>query len=179
MKGKLATFLCKAIRHLQWKAIDVDEDITLVDAETQVDLGAKLQGRKNDDNDAIKDMAKRFPDEEVEQAAAKEKQEKDDLEKAKVLQQQYVDKQENINWNVVVEQILPPEWSKFVTDVKLVKDFHTTNFDQLYAYLEQHKLHAKEVRLLRECNQDPLAFVANQQMTPPHFNTYQSSYNNP
>ncbi|GKA23205.1 hypothetical protein Tco_0709167 [Tanacetum coccineum] len=31
---------------------------------------------------------------------------------------------------------LPPEWSKFVTDVKLVKDFHTTNFDQLHAYLE-------------------------------------------
>ncbi|GKA50507.1 hypothetical protein Tco_0743580 [Tanacetum coccineum] len=39
---------------------------------------------------------------------------------------------------------LPPEWSKFVTDVKLVKDFHTTNFDQLHAYLEQHKLHANE-----------------------------------
>ncbi|GKC90656.1 hypothetical protein Tco_1151305 [Tanacetum coccineum] len=36
-----------------------------------------------------------------------------------------------------------------------------------------------QVRLLRERNQDPLAFVANQQMTPPHFNTYQSSYNNP
>ncbi|GJX04600.1 hypothetical protein Tco_0190516 [Tanacetum coccineum] len=74
---------------------------------------------------------------------------------------------------------LPPEWSKFVTDVKLVKDLHTTNFDQLHAYLEQHELHANEVRLLREHNQDPLAFVANQQMTPPHFNTYQSSYNNP
>ncbi|GJW22534.1 hypothetical protein Tco_0033156 [Tanacetum coccineum] len=74
---------------------------------------------------------------------------------------------------------LPPEWSKFVTDVKLVKDLHTTNFDQLHAYLEQHELHANEVRLLRERNQDPLAFVANQQMTPPHFNTYQSSYNNP
>ncbi|GJU72459.1 hypothetical protein Tco_1263864 [Tanacetum coccineum] len=57
---------------------------------------------------------------------------------------------------------LPPEWSKFVTDVKLVKDLHTTNFDQLHAYLEQHELHANEVRLLRECNQDPLAFVANQ-----------------
>ncbi|GJV88184.1 hypothetical protein Tco_1532122 [Tanacetum coccineum] len=26
---------------------------------------------------------------------------------------------------------------------------------------------------------NPLAFVANQQMTPPHFNTYQSYYNNP
>ncbi|GJS54188.1 hypothetical protein Tco_0627550 [Tanacetum coccineum] len=74
---------------------------------------------------------------------------------------------------------LPPEWSKFVTDVKLVKDLHTTNFDQHHAYLKQHELHANEVRLLRERNQDPLSFVANQQMTPPHFNTYQSSYNNP
>ncbi|GJT31782.1 putative reverse transcriptase domain-containing protein [Tanacetum coccineum] len=74
---------------------------------------------------------------------------------------------------------LPPEWSKFVTDVKIVKDLHTTNFDQLHAYLEQHELHANEVRLLRERNQDPLAFVTNQQMTPFHFNTYQSSYNNP
>nr|GEU73350.1 copia protein [Tanacetum cinerariifolium] len=68
---------------------------------------------------------------------------------------------------------LPPELSKFVIDVKLVKDLHTTNFDQLCAYLEQHELHANEVRLLRERNQDPLAFIANQQMTPPHFNTYQ------
>ncbi|GKD14675.1 hypothetical protein Tco_1199082 [Tanacetum coccineum] len=74
---------------------------------------------------------------------------------------------------------LPPERSKFVTDVKLVKDLNTTNFDQLHAYLEQHKLHANEVCLLRERNQDPLAFVANQQMTPPDFNTYQSSHNNP
>ncbi|GKE75120.1 hypothetical protein Tco_1537161 [Tanacetum coccineum] len=74
---------------------------------------------------------------------------------------------------------LPPEWSEFVTDVKLVKDLHTTNFDQLHAYLEQHELHVNEVRIMRECNQDPLAFVANQQMTPPHFNNYQSSYNNP
>ncbi|GKB47907.1 hypothetical protein Tco_0898660 [Tanacetum coccineum] len=74
---------------------------------------------------------------------------------------------------------LSPEWSKFVTDVKLVKDLHTTNFDQLYTYLEQHELHANEVRLMRERNQDLLALVANHQMTPPHFNTYQSSYNNP
>ncbi|GJY74731.1 hypothetical protein Tco_0479162 [Tanacetum coccineum] len=61
----------------------------------------------------------------------------------------------------------------------LVKDLHTTNIDQLHAYLEQHELYANEVRLLRKRNQDPLAFVANQQMTQPHFNTYQSSYNNP
>nr|GFA77632.1 hypothetical protein [Tanacetum cinerariifolium] len=55
---------------------------------------------------------------------------------------------------------LPPEWSKFVTDVKLVKDLHTTNFDQLHAYLVQHELYANEVRLMRKRNQDPLAFVS-------------------
>ncbi|GJS80156.1 hypothetical protein Tco_0730037 [Tanacetum coccineum] len=75
-------------------------------------------------------------------------------------------------------EFLPPEWSKFVIDVKLVKDLHTTNFDQLHAYLEQHELHANEVRLMREHNQDPFELVANQQMTP-HFNSHQSSYNNP
>nr|GEZ95382.1 hypothetical protein [Tanacetum cinerariifolium] len=39
---------------------------------------------------------------------------------------------------------LPSEWSKFVTDVKLLNDLHTTNFDQLHAYLQQHELHANE-----------------------------------
>nr|GEW69087.1 hypothetical protein [Tanacetum cinerariifolium] len=39
---------------------------------------------------------------------------------------------------------LPPEWGKFVTDVKLVRDLHTTNVDQLHAYLGQHGYHANE-----------------------------------
>nr|GEX03071.1 hypothetical protein [Tanacetum cinerariifolium] len=51
---------------------------------------------------------------------------------------------------------LPLEWSKFVTDVKLVKDLHATNFDQLYPYPEQHELHANKVRLTHERNQDLL-----------------------
>ncbi|GJT63482.1 integrase, catalytic region, zinc finger, CCHC-type containing protein [Tanacetum coccineum] len=88
-------------------------------------------------------------------------------------------KMEQFHVNTKFLNSLPPEWSKFVTDVTLVKDLHTTNFDQLHAYLKQHEIHENEVRLLRERNQDPLVFVANQQMTPPHFNTYQSSYNNP
>ncbi|GJR94813.1 hypothetical protein Tco_0266987 [Tanacetum coccineum] len=85
----------------------------------------------------------------------------------------------NMNiYNMKIEQFqvntkflnsIPSEWSKFMTDVKLMKDLHTTNFDQLHAYLEQHELYANEVRLLRERNQDLLVFVANQQMTPPHF----------
>ncbi|GJT33454.1 hypothetical protein Tco_0923873 [Tanacetum coccineum] len=64
--------------------------------------------------------------------------------------------------NIKFLNSLPPEWSKFVTNVKLVKDLHTSNFDQLHAYLEQHELHANEVRIMRERNQDALAFVANQ-----------------
>ncbi|GKE25233.1 hypothetical protein Tco_1436745 [Tanacetum coccineum] len=74
---------------------------------------------------------------------------------------------------------LAPKWSEFVTDVKLIRDLHTTNFDQLHAYLEQHELHANEVRIIREHNQDPLALVANHQMIPSHFDIYQSSYNDP
>ncbi|GKA82921.1 hypothetical protein Tco_0789669 [Tanacetum coccineum] len=91
----------------------------------------------------------------------------------------YKMKMEQFQVNTKFLNSLPHEWSKFVTDVKLVKDLHTSNFDQLHAYLEQHELHANEVRIMRERNQDPLAFIANQQMTPPHFNPYQSSYNNP
>ncbi|GJT90937.1 hypothetical protein Tco_1079782 [Tanacetum coccineum] len=45
---------------------------------------------------------------------------------------------------------LPPEWSKFVMDMKLARDLHTTNYDQLYSYLEQHEAHANETRLMRE-----------------------------
>ncbi|GKE44675.1 hypothetical protein Tco_1471959 [Tanacetum coccineum] len=71
-------------------------------------------------------------------------------------------KMEQFQVNTKFLNSLPPKWSKFMTDVKLVKDLHTTNFDQLHAYLEQHELHANEVHLLHERNQDPLTFVANQ-----------------
>ncbi|GJQ92737.1 hypothetical protein Tco_0003876 [Tanacetum coccineum] len=90
----------------------------------------------------------------------------------------YKMKLEQFQVNTKFVNSLPPEWSKFVTDVKLVKDLHTTNFDQLHAYLQQHELHANEVRIMRERNHDPLALVSNHQQTPSHFNTYQSSYNN-
>ncbi|GJZ10415.1 retrovirus-related pol polyprotein from transposon TNT 1-94 [Tanacetum coccineum] len=72
---------------------------------------------------------------------------------------------------------LPPEWSKFVTDVKLARDLHTTKYDQLYSYLEQHERHANETRLMRERYQDPLAFVANYIQSPSQLKTYHSQYN--
>ncbi|GJY84767.1 retrovirus-related pol polyprotein from transposon TNT 1-94 [Tanacetum coccineum] len=73
---------------------------------------------------------------------------------------------------------LPPEWSKFVTDVKLVWDLHTTNINQLHAYLGQHEFHANEVRLMHERNSDPLALVATHQMTQSPYQTHQNSYQN-
>nr|GEU32598.1 DNA-directed DNA polymerase [Tanacetum cinerariifolium] len=56
---------------------------------------------------------------------------------------------------------LQPEWIKFVTDVKLAKDLHGTNFDQLYAYLRQHEAHANEVRIMKEQFLNPLSLRAN------------------
>ncbi|GJX10855.1 retrovirus-related pol polyprotein from transposon TNT 1-94 [Tanacetum coccineum] len=67
---------------------------------------------------------------------------------------------------------LPDEWSKFVTDVKLVKDLHTTNVDQLHAHLQQHERHANEVRLMHERNPDPLALVASHHLTQPAYQSH-------
>nr|GEU34497.1 hypothetical protein [Tanacetum cinerariifolium] len=63
---------------------------------------------------------------------------------------------------------LPSEWSKFVTDVKLVRDLHTKNVDQLYAYLGQHEFHANEFRLMHKRSSDPLALYGShaQSSTP-------------
>ncbi|GJV83554.1 retrovirus-related pol polyprotein from transposon TNT 1-94 [Tanacetum coccineum] len=90
-------------------------------------------------------------------------------------------------YNVKLEQFqvntkflntLPPEWSKFVTDVKLVQDLHTTNIDQLHAYLGQHEFHANEVHLMHKRNSNPLALVATHQMTQSPYQTHQNSYQN-
>nr|GEW73233.1 hypothetical protein [Tanacetum cinerariifolium] len=57
-------------------------------------------------------------------------------------------KMEQFQVNTKFLNSLLPDWSKFVTDVKLVKDLHTTNIDQLHAYLKQDNVHANEVCLL-------------------------------
>nr|GEX54939.1 hypothetical protein [Tanacetum cinerariifolium] len=71
---------------------------------------------------------------------------------------------------------LPPEWSKFMTDVKLVRDLHMTNVDQLHAYLGQHEYHANEVHLMHERTSDLLALVANHQMNKSPYQPHQQSY---
>ncbi|GJY40792.1 retrovirus-related pol polyprotein from transposon TNT 1-94 [Tanacetum coccineum] len=52
-------------------------------------------------------------------------------------------------WDIFLNA-LPPEWSKFVTDVKLAKNLYTTNYDQLYAYLSQHERQANEATIKDE-----------------------------
>ncbi|GJS15490.1 retrovirus-related pol polyprotein from transposon TNT 1-94 [Tanacetum coccineum] len=88
-------------------------------------------------------------------------------------------KLEQFQVNTKFLNTLPPEWSKFVTDVKLVPDLHTTNIDQLHAYLGQHEFHANEVRLMHERNSDPLALVATHQMTQSPYQTHQNHHQNP
>ncbi|GJY29539.1 retrovirus-related pol polyprotein from transposon TNT 1-94 [Tanacetum coccineum] len=63
--------------------------------------------------------------------------------------------------------------------VQLARDLHTSNYDQLYAYLKQHEAHVNEARLLRERFPDPLALVANYHQPSSHFYNYQSQYTTP
>ncbi|GKB91672.1 zinc finger, CCHC-type containing protein, partial [Tanacetum coccineum] len=55
-------------------------------------------------------------------------------------------KLEQFQVNTKFLNTLPPEWSKFMTDVKLVRDLRTTNIDQLHAYLGRHEFHENELR---------------------------------
>nr|GEZ21589.1 hypothetical protein [Tanacetum cinerariifolium] len=72
-------------------------------------------------------------------------------------------KLEQFQVNTKFLNTLPHEWSKFVTEVKLVRDLHTTNVDQLHAYLGQHEYHANEVRLMLDRTSDPLALYHSSQ----------------
>nr|GEX12391.1 hypothetical protein [Tanacetum cinerariifolium] len=83
-----------------------DEEITMTMAQTLIKMKAK-KARLLDEQ-----MAKRLHDEEVEQATTREKQEKDDLEIAKVLQK------ENINWKILTGM----EYNKVQTLFKPDKD---------------------------------------------------------
>ncbi|GJU20632.1 retrovirus-related pol polyprotein from transposon TNT 1-94 [Tanacetum coccineum] len=58
-----------------------------------------------------------------------------------------------------------PEWSRFITEVKLNRGLKESNFDQLYAYLKQHEVHAnKNIMMMERFIQptdDPLELVSN------------------
>nr|GEY66674.1 hypothetical protein [Tanacetum cinerariifolium] len=87
------------------EAIDADEDITMVDVETQVDLGVELQGRKDNGNAAIKDASDPtvFDDEEVTMTIAQTLI-KMKAKKARLLNEQMA-KRLHDEENVIVEQM--------------------------------------------------------------------------
>nr|GEV01021.1 hypothetical protein [Tanacetum cinerariifolium] len=76
-----------------------DEEVTMNMAQTLIKMKAK-KAKLLDEQ-----IAQRLHDEEIEKAAAREKQENNDFERAQVLQKQYDEKEEKIDWNVVAEQI--------------------------------------------------------------------------
>nr|GEY04165.1 ribonuclease H-like domain-containing protein [Tanacetum cinerariifolium] len=63
-----------------------------------------------------------------------------------------------------------PEWGRFMTAVKLTRGLKQSNYDQLYAYLKQHKAHANENKMMLERYMqhaiDPFALVSN--VSPHH-----------
>nr|GEX57449.1 hypothetical protein [Tanacetum cinerariifolium] len=69
--------------------------------------------------------------------------------------------------------------NKFVTDIKLVRDLHTTNVDQIHAYLSQHEYHANEVRLMHERTSDPLALISQHQLNRTPYQHHHQSYHQP
>nr|GEX39417.1 integrase, catalytic region, zinc finger, CCHC-type, peptidase aspartic, catalytic [Tanacetum cinerariifolium] len=58
-----------------------------------------------------------------------------------------------------------PEWGRFVTSVKQNKGLRDSNYDQLYAYLNQHEAHANENKMIldrfTQYIVDPLALISN------------------
>ncbi|GKE38358.1 hypothetical protein Tco_1461763 [Tanacetum coccineum] len=85
---------------------------------------------------------------------------------------------EQFQVNTKILNTLPAEWSKFVTDVKLVKDLNTINVDQIHSHMEQHERHANKVCLMHERNFNPLALVASHQMTQFPYQSHQHSHKN-
>nr|GEW81910.1 hypothetical protein [Tanacetum cinerariifolium] len=84
-------------------------------------------------------------------------------------------KLEQFQVNTKFLNTLPPEWSKFITDVKLVRDLHTTNVDQLHAYLGQQEYHANEVRLMHERTSDLLALISQHQLNGTPYQHHQQN----
>nr|GEU39780.1 hypothetical protein [Tanacetum cinerariifolium] len=85
-------------------------------------------------------------------------------------------KLEQFQVNTKFLNTLPPEWSKFVTDDKVVRDLYTTNVDQLYAYLRQHKCHANEYGSHNQSS-TPLSitYPPNDFQQSVHYNVYNPS----
>ncbi|GJR21280.1 retrovirus-related pol polyprotein from transposon TNT 1-94 [Tanacetum coccineum] len=68
-------------------------------------------------------------------------------------------------------------YGRFVTAVKLNRGLRDSNYDQLYAYLKQHKVHANENKMMldrfTQHTVDPLALMSN--VAPQQYNSQSST----
>nr|GEY05456.1 hypothetical protein [Tanacetum cinerariifolium] len=87
------------------KGVNADEPTVFDDEEVTMTIAQTLIKMKDEKARLLDEQMARLDNEEVKQAAAREKQEQDGFKRAQKLQQQYDQKQENIDWNVVVEQM--------------------------------------------------------------------------
>nr|GEY33550.1 hypothetical protein [Tanacetum cinerariifolium] len=101
----------KVFANMQRVGKETHEEVVTMDAEpqgriTQEEVNAISKGVSAAEPTIFDDeeIAQKLHDEEVQKAAARDKQEKDDMERAQVLQKQYDDKEENIDSNAVAEQ---------------------------------------------------------------------------
>ncbi|GJX03026.1 retrovirus-related pol polyprotein from transposon TNT 1-94 [Tanacetum coccineum] len=138
---------------LVWPTITVD-GVTRQKEYTELTLAETIQA--DCDIKAINIILQGLPTE-IYALVSQHRVAKDIWEKIKLLMQGTSLTKQEWEFNTKFLNTIPAEWSKFVTDVKLVKDLHTANVDQIHAHLEQHERYANEVRLMHERNSDPLA----------------------
>ncbi|GJU96674.1 hypothetical protein Tco_1321430 [Tanacetum coccineum] len=79
---------------------------------------------------------------------------------AKLTEQEQLQVDYDVQVTNIVLQCLPSDVYSLVNHSR---NMYTTNYDQLYTYLNQHEGHANEVRMMRKRYPDPLALVANYQ----------------
>ncbi|GKD18710.1 hypothetical protein Tco_1207868, partial [Tanacetum coccineum] len=60
-------------------------------------------------------------------------------ERARVFTDLSAEEKERMQLNSKFVNNMLPEWSRFITEVKLNRGLKESNFDQLYAYLKQHE----------------------------------------
>ncbi|GJX59969.1 hypothetical protein Tco_0291359 [Tanacetum coccineum] len=69
------------------------------------------------------------------------------------------------------------QWGRYVIAVKLNRGLRDSNYDQLYAYLKQHKAHANENKMMldrfTQHTVDPLALMSN--VAPQQYNLQSST----
>nr|GEU41674.1 hypothetical protein [Tanacetum cinerariifolium] len=107
-------------------------------------------------------------------------------ERTRVYSDLTYEKKDRMQLNSKFVNNMLPEWGRFITALKLNRGLRDSNYEQLYAYLNQHEVHANENKMMldrfTQHTVDPLALmsnVSNQQHYPQSSTTLPSLYVHP